>query len=385
MSETADIIVIGGGIAGISAAAELATDARVLVLEAEPQMGYHSTGRSAAIYIRNYGNAVLRAINALSEPVLAQPDGISDHSLLSPRGELLIASEDELPSLEAYEAGATGLERLTGAEAARIVPILRPEPIAAAIYERDAQSIDVDRMLQGYARLLKARGGRIVTGTRVSSITRDGGVWQIAAGATQYAAPTVVNAAGAWADEVAALAGLDRIGLQPMRRSAALLKLGPEHDVESWPLFGTTAETWYAKPDAGRLMVSPADEDPVDPHDAWPDDMVLAEGLDRYEQAVTVPVTRIEHSWAGLRTFAPDRTPVVGFAPDAEGFFWLAGQGGYGVQTAPALSQTAAALIAGRTPSLAPEMLSALGAERFTTKHIKELKKGIKQNDQHHP
>lgn len=366
MSDSADIIVIGGGIAGISAAAELAADARVLVLEAEPQMGYHSTGRSAAIYIRNYGNAVLRAINALSEPTLAQPEGISDYSLLAPRGELLIASEDEMPSLEAYAAGATGLERLTGAEAAEIVPILRPEPIAAAILESSAQSIDVDRMLQGYARLLKARGGRIATGARVQGIARDGGLWRIDAGGAQYAAPTVVNAAGAWADEVAALAGLGRMGLQPMRRSAALLRLGPEHDVESWPLFGTTAETWYAKPDAGKLMVSPADEDPVDPHDAWPDDMVLAEGLDRYERAVTVPVTHVDHSWAGLRTFAPDRTPVVGQAPDADGFFWLAGQGGYGVQTAPALAQTIAALIAGRSPLLPENTLGALSPSRFS-------------------
>ncbi|HEY9039121.1 MAG TPA: FAD-dependent oxidoreductase [Roseovarius sp.] len=367
MTETADIIVIGGGIAGISAAAELALDARVLVLEAEAQMGYHSTGRSAAIYIRNYGNAVLRAINALSEPTLANPEGISDHSLLSPRGELLIASEDEMPTLEAYAAGATGLDRLTGAECTQMVPILRPELIAGAIYERSAQSIDVDRMLQGYARLLKARGGQIVTAARVSSISRQDDIWQIDVGGTRYAAPTVINAAGAWADEVAALAGVRRMGLQPMRRSAALLRLGGEHDVESWPLFGTVAETWYAKPDAGKLMVSPADEDPVDPHDAWVDDMVLAEGLDRYEQAVTVPVTRVDHSWAGLRTFAPDRTPVVGFAPDAERFFWLAGQGGYGVQTAPALAQTAAALIMGRAPALAPEALNAMTPDRYLT------------------
>ncbi|PVA11592.1 glycerol-3-phosphate dehydrogenase [Pelagivirga sediminicola] len=363
--QTADIIVIGGGIAGISAAAEMAKSAKVLVLEAEAQPGYHSTGRSAAIYIRNYGNAVLRAINALSEPTLAQPGGISDHSLLSPRGELLIASEDEMPSLEAYAAGATGLERMTGAEAAKMVPILRPEPIAAAIYESSAQSIDVDRMLQDYVKLLKARGGTIIAKARAQKIARQGGAWQIEASGTLYTAPIVVNAAGAWADAVAALAGVAAMGLQPMRRSAALLNLGPEHDVESWPLFGTTAETWYAKPDAGKLMVSPADEDPVDPHDAWPDDMVLAEGLHRYEQAVTVPVTRVEHSWAGLRTFAPDRTPVVGFAPDADGFFWLAGQGGYGVQTAPALSQTAAALIEGRAPKLAQPALDALTPGRF--------------------
>lgn len=360
-----DIIVIGGGIAGVSAAAELSKDARVTLLETEPQLGYHATGRSAAIYIRNYGNSVLRAINAASEPTLRNPEGICDHSLLSPRGELLMASESELSLLEDYAAGATGIERLTGLEAAQMVPILRPELIAAAVYEGDAQSIDVDLMLQGYARLLKARNGSVITNAQVSEVKRSDDLWHVTAGGQTYTAPIVVNAAGAWADEIAALAGLRRMKLQPFRRSAAILSLGPEYDVEQWPLFATVGETWYAKPEAGKLMVSPADEDPVEPHDAWADDMVLAEGLDRYEQAVIVPVTRVEHSWAGLRTFAPDRTPVVGFAPDADGFFWLAGQGGYGVQTAPALSQATAALVTGRAPVLAPDILSALAPDRF--------------------
>ncbi|WP_138934113.1 NAD(P)/FAD-dependent oxidoreductase [Roseovarius arcticus] len=362
---SSDIIIIGGGIAGISAAAELARHANVIVLEAEAQLGYHATGRSAAIYIRNYGNAVLRAINDASEPTLTNPQGIFDHSLLSPRGELLIASEEELPTLEAYAADATGLDRLTGAEAARMVPILRAGPIAGAIYEDSAQGIDVDLMLQGYARLFKSRGGRVITNARVTNIERSGGEWIVSAGAETYGAPTIVNAGGAWADQIAALAGALQMKLQPMRRSAAILALGPEHDVSRWPLFGSVSETWYAKPDAGRLMVSPADQDPVAPHDAWPDDMVLAEGLDRYEQAVTVPVTRIQRSWAGLRTFAPDKSPVVGYAPDAEGFFWLAGQGGYGVQTAPALSQAAAALISGGVQVLAPDILAAIAPDRF--------------------
>lgn len=364
--ETADIIVIGGGIAGISAAAELATDARVVVLESEAQLGYHSTGRSAAIYIRNYGNATLRALNAAAEPVFIAPEGISDTSLLSPRGELLIASEEELPSLDAYMEGACGIERLTAAEAVEIVPILRPERIAAAMIERSAQNIDVDRMLQGYARLLRSRGGKVVTGTQVTSLGYKDGVWQADTTQGPYSAPIVINASGAWADEIAQLAGVARAGLQPLRRSAALIPAPEGYESENWPVFGSIAETWYAKPEAGKLMVSPADEDPVDPHDAWADDMVLAEGLDRFEQAVTIPVTRVEHSWAGLRTFAPDRTPVVGFAPDADGFFWLAGQGGYGVQTAPALSRLTAALIHDRIPVLDPGTIAALNPQRFT-------------------
>jgi D-arginine dehydrogenase len=291
-----DIIVIGGGIAGTSAAAMLSSDARVVLIEAEPQLGYHSTGRSAAIFIRNYGNSVLRALNAASAPVLHAPDGISDRSFLSPRGEMLIATEDEMPALEKYAEGATGLERLTAAEAVTLVPVLRPERIAGAIIERDAQDIDVDRMHQGYARLLRDRGGQTVTGGAVTHVTRANGCWQVSTAAGEWSAPIIVNAAGAWADMVARMAGLSPIGLTPMRRSAVLLNAPDGYRIDDWPLFASATESWYAKPDAGRLLVSPADEDPVEPHDAWPDDMVLAEGLHRFEQAVTIPITRPTHS-----------------------------------------------------------------------------------------
>ncbi|MET4102894.1 D-arginine dehydrogenase [Roseovarius sp. MBR-78] len=361
-----DIIVIGGGIAGVSAAAECArAGASVTVLESEPQIGYHATGRSAAIFIRNYGNATLRALNAAAEPIFEQPGEISDTPILSPRGELMIASEDELPVLDAYLDGALGVERLTGREAAAIVPILRPERIAGAMIERAARGIDVDLLLQGYARMLRARAGRIVTGAAVKALRREAGQWHVETAQGTFTAPTVVNAAGAWADDVAALAGLPRLGLQPYRRSAAIIPAPEGHETEHWPIFGSIAETWYAKPEAGKLMVSPADEDPVDPHDAWPDDMVLAEGLHRFEQAVTHEVTRVEHSWAGLRTFAPDRTPVAGADPRATGFFWLAGQGGYGVQTAPALSQLSAALLSGAAPVLDAATRAALAPDRF--------------------
>lgn len=363
-----DIIVIGGGIAGVSAAAELARGgARVTLLEGEAQLGYHSTGRSAAIFIRNYGNATLRALNAAAEPVFENPGDICEGPLLSPRGELLIASEEELPVLEAYLDGSSGIERLTGAEAAEIVPILCADRIAGAMIEHGAQGIDVDLMLQGYARLLRAHSGQIVTGAQVGDIRHDGTLWQVETPQGTFAAPIIVNAAGAWADEVAMRAGTAQVGLQPMRRSAAIIPAPEGYECETWPIFGSIAETWYAKPEAGKLMVSPADEDPVDPHDAWADDMVLAEGLHRFEQAVTVPVTRVEHSWAGLRSFVADRTPVTGFAPGKPGFFWLAGQGGYGVQTAPALSRLTAALVLGQSPELAPEVIAALSPERFAT------------------
>lgn len=365
MTERVDFLVIGGGIAGIGAAARLSPDASVVVLETEDAIGRHSTGRSAAIYIRNYGNRTLRALNSASEPVLQEPEGISDQSLLSPRGEMLIATEAELPDLNAYLEGASGLEELSAKEAVALFPILREELIAAAAIERAAQDIDVDRLLQGFARLLRHNRGRIVTDAPVQAISREKGVWRVKTPKGNFEAPVIVNAAGAWADEVAHLAGVRKIGLVPMRRSAAILPAPEGHDVSAWPLVASASESWYAKPEAGKLMVSPADEDPVDPHDAWADDMVLAEGLYRFEQAVTMPVTRVERSWAGLRSFVADRTPVAGFAPDAEGFFWLAGQGGYGVQTAPALSQLTADLCLGRAPSLDTQTVGALDPKRL--------------------
>lgn len=365
MTTTADVIVIGGGIAGISAGARMAERGMsVVVLERESQLGYHSTGRSAAIFIRNYGNATLRALNAAAAPIMEAPEGIADGSLLSPRGELLVATEDEMPALEKYAAGSSGLDRLTAEEAVELVPILRRESIAGAVIERDAQDIDVDRMLAGFAKALRRAGGEIRTGAEVEKMRHGDGVWTVDIRKERLQAPVVVNAAGAWAADIAHLAGAKPVPLQALRRSAAILPAPEGHDVSGWPLFGSAAENWYAKPEAGKLMVSPADEDPVDPHDAWADDMVLAEGLDRYERAVTVPLTRVETSWAGLRTFANDRTPVVGFDAWEPGFFWLAGQGGYGVQTAPALAALTAALVAGETPELAPDVVAALNPAR---------------------
>ncbi|WP_340107300.1 FAD-binding oxidoreductase [Pikeienuella sp. HZG-20] len=360
-----DAIVIGGGVAGISAAAEMAADFRVVVLEAEGAIGTHSTGRSAAIFIRNYGNETLRALNAMAEPLFIEPDGVAESSLLSPRGQMLIAAEDEVGELDAYAAGAEGLDWLSPAEAVELVPILRPERIAAAAIERDARDIDVDRMLQGYAKLLRRRGGRIATGARAGAIRRADGVWEVRTETETFRAPILVNAAGAWADGVAAMAGARPLGVTPMRRSAAIIPAPDGADIWNWPLFGTAAETWYAKPEAGKLMVSPADEDPVEAQDAWPDDLVLAEGLHRYEQAVTAPVTRVERSWAGLRSFTRDRTPAVGFAPDTPGFFWLAGQGGYGVQTAPALARLTAALL--KRESTPEPLRRALAPDRLLT------------------
>ncbi len=368
MTETADVIVIGGGMAGIGAAARIAPDAKVIVLEAEEAPGSHATGRSAAIFVANYGNSVIRAANAASFAELAEPpEDLAETPLLTPRGEIVIATPEEEGLFERHISAATDTEEISPAEAVAHFPILREENIARACYERAASDIDVDRLLQGYLRLLRRQGGRLATEARLQAMDRRQGVWRLKTSAGNFEAPVVVNAAGAWADEVAALSGLPKIGLTPFRRSAALLPVPTGCDVSTWVAVVSMSETWYAKPEAGKLMVSPADEDPVDPHDAWPDDMVLAEGLDRYAQAVTTPVTRVERSWAGLRTFAPDRTPVVGFDPAAEGFFWQAGQGGYGIQTAPALSRLAAALIRGDSGAtvLPAATVSALAPSRL--------------------
>lgn len=351
MSVDADIIIIGAGIAGVGCAAMLPDDASVLVLEAETSVGYHASARSAAIFIPGYGGEEIRRLSSLSEPYFeSPPDALETPALLSPRGELLIAIEGEEDDMSAVLATAPGIEELSVEDAVARVPILRREVIRRACIEPRARDIDADRLLQAWLRLARKRGTRVLTGTPVNRLDRRAGHWCVDTPAGTCRAPVVVNAAGAWSDTIAERAGLSPLGLVPHRRSAAVLPAPGGLDVSHWPLFGSVNETWYAKPLAGKLMVSPADEDPVPPHDAFTDDMVLAEGLDRYEQSVTEPVTRVEHQWAGLRTFAPDRVPVVGFDPRSEGFFWLAGQGGYGIQTAPAMSRLAAARLARETP-----------------------------------
>ncbi|MDF1669051.1 MAG: FAD-binding oxidoreductase [Roseovarius sp.] len=363
MTQIADLIIIGGGIAGISAAARLAPHAKIVVLEGEPHLAYHSTGRSAAIFIRNYGNAILRALNGVSYAQLAG-DMIGDNTL-SPRGELLLVRAQDHAHLETYMLGADGVDQLTPAEACAMVPALKRDQFISAVYEADAQDIDVDLLVQGCARMARGAGAQIVTSAPVTALRRDAQTWQISTPNEIYEAPIVINAAGAWADRIADMAGVPQVGLQPMRRSAVMMGVPAGMDVRNWPLFGGIAEDWYAKPDGDRLMISPADADPVEPQDAWPDDMVLAEGLFRFEQMVDISVIKPSHSWAGLRSFVPDDTPVCGFDSEHEGFFWLAGQGGYGVQTSPALSRLTADLVLQRESELSGDVLAGLSPARF--------------------
>ncbi|WP_108783758.1 NAD(P)/FAD-dependent oxidoreductase [Pontivivens insulae] len=329
------VVIIGGGIAGLSLAAELAGQAEVVVLEREAHPGMHATGRSAALFVENYGNSAIRTLNRASRSGL-QP-------YLKQRGVLFVASAEEQDALDGHLAESAGMVEISVQKALGHFPILNGARFSRAAYEEDASDIDVDALMGQHRRSLRASVGRIATRTEVIALSPSRNGWDVVTADRTYRADIVVNAAGAWADEVAQLAGITPLGLTPLRRSAAILPAPGGHDVSRWPMALSASETWYAKPEAGRLMVSPAEEDPVAPMDAWPDDMVLAEGLDRYAQAVTEPVTRVERSWAGLRTFAPDRTPVLGWG--ASGFFWCAGQGGYGVQTSPEMARLAAQAI----------------------------------------
>jgi len=344
MSDTFDVIVIGAGIAGASVAARLRPRRRVLVLEMEERPGYHSTGRSAAMYVPTYGPPMVLALTRASGDFFrSPPEGFAAAPLLSPRGELMLV--DAGHEVEAEKARALGMKDIGHDEVARLLPLIRPESFAMALLDRNAEDIDVDLLHQGFLRSFRRAGGTLKCDAGVRAMKRQGGSWRVETTAGSFEAPVVVDAAGAWADEVAKLAGATPLGVQPRRRSAALVSPPDGVDVSAWPLTFGAGETFYFKPTGGKIMISPADATPVEPHDAWAEDMRIAEAIELYQAHMNHAITRLDHTWAGLRSFAPDGEPVVGFDPLIEGFFWLAGQGGYGIQTSPALSLTAAALI----------------------------------------
>lgn len=355
---TTDFLVIGGGIAGLSAGARLAELGRVTLLERETAFGYHASGRSAALYEAQYGLPATIALN------IASGDAHRNGGYLSPRGLMLVAGPDEGDAFRA-EAAAMHLDPLDMDQATAMIPILNPATVGFAGYHEGAWDIDTDRLLQDCARAIRAHGGQVLTGQEVTAIRRTDNGWAVETPNRTHEARTLVNAAGAWADTVAQMAGVAPLGIVPHRRSMARLPAPGGHDLRAWPMLLGLNETWYAKPDAGKLLVSPAEEHAVEPHDAWADDMVLAEGLARYEAMVTEPVTRLETSWAGLRSFAPDRTLVLGPDPTAPGFVWCAGQGGYGFQTAPAAAQLLADLVGGRPPVLDTDVVRALTPDRL--------------------
>lgn len=369
-THSADVIIIGAGIAGASVAAHLAASLRVVLVEMESQPGYHTTGRSAAVFAPSYGPEAVRALTRASRGFYDQPpEGFASEALLTPRQILMIARADQLAALESsIAAAATGtrVQRLDASGLRDHQPLLREGYATAGMLDCGGQDIDVAALHQGYLRLFRARGGVTRTKAAVEGLKREGDTWVVrTSGQDHMTAPVIVNAAGAWADQIAGMAGIAPLGILPHRRSMARLPAPGGHDVSQWPMFFGVGESWYAKPDAGALLVSPAEEDLVEPHDAWADDMVLAEGLARYEEMVTEPVTRLLTSWAGLRSFSPDRALVLGPEPGDPAFVWCAAQGGYGFQTAPAASQLLADLVMGRTPALPGEIVASLTPDRF--------------------
>jgi D-arginine dehydrogenase len=345
MVQTFDIIVIGAGIAGASVAAHLAEHRTVAILDMEDRAGYHTTSRSASSYEPNYGpKPILALTRASKEFFLAPPDGFTDAPIFTKRGSLVLEPKGQENEAQNFLAKAVDIEELSEAEARAMVPILREGYATRGFLEAGTGALDVDLLHRGYLKLFKQRGGVLKLEAGASKITKTGGTWRIETPQGEFTAKLIINAAGAWGDVVAALAGVAPVGLIPKRRSIGVIAV-PDNDVMKWPFMVDCAESWYAVPQSGKLLVSSADATPVEPHDAYADDEAIAIGVDRLMQATTLDVQRLEHSWGGLRTFSPDTAPVVGFDPSTDGFFWLVGQGGYGIQSSPALSRTAAAMV----------------------------------------
>jgi D-arginine dehydrogenase len=363
MAEQADFLIIGAGIAGASAGYWLAPHGRVILLERESQPGYHSTGRSAAVFMESYGTPQVRALTMASRAFLeAPPAGFCEHPLLAPRCAMMVATQGQEALLaehwEILRKMSPQARLLDTAGTCAMVNVLRPEKVLGAVYEPEAADMDVHAIHQGYLRGLKRSGGTLVCNAGVSALERSGGLWRVQAGGTEYEAPLVLNAAGAWTDAVARLAGVRAIGLQPRRRSAFIFAPPEGVPTAQWPLTIGIGEDWYFKPDAGMLLGSPANADPVEPQDVQPEELDIALAIQRIEDMTTMRVRRPTRTWAGLRSFVADGDLVGGLDPVAPGFFWVAAQGGYGIQTSAAMGEACSALVRGLA---LPERIAAFG------------------------
>lgn len=370
MGAQCDVIVIGAGMAGVGVAACLASDLRVVLLEQEPYPAMHATGRSAALYSEIYGNSHIRELTRASRNFFLE--GSESRPFVADRGCLYIATEGQLGRLTSFAAQpgvAAAVDRIEGDALFDLLPVLRPDTVNAALIERNAYDLDVDAIQAHFLRQFRQQGGTLHCSAGAERLAHTRNLWKVEAGASSFQAPIVVNAAGAWGDAVAKLAGVIPVGLEARRRSVLLVDPPQAIDPAQWPAVIDIDEQFYFKPEAGKILMSPADETPVEPYDAWPEDIDLATAIDRIQRVANIPVRQILHSWAGLRTFVSDRTPVVGFDDDVPGFFWLVGQGGYGIQTSPALSSLAASLIrnAGIPDDLAMIDVAALAPARLRT------------------
>jgi D-arginine dehydrogenase len=366
--ETQDFgaVVIGAGMAGASVAAHLAPHRRVAVLEQEDSAGFHTTGRSAALWEPNYGQPDTGLLTRASRDfLLSPPAGFSAIPLVRPRLSLHLAPEEQRPLLEEALAGFTEVEPISLEAAHALVPALRPGYAAAAMLERGTMDIDVAALHQGFLQQARAAGGILALRHRAGRIWKQAGLWHTeTAGGTVFRAPVLVNAAGAWGDAVAAAAGLRPLGLSPRRRTAVIIDPAP-WDAANWPLVGDIAGSWYLRPEArSRIMLSPADETESEPCDARPEELDIAVAIDRMQQALDIPVRRVEHSWAGLRSFLPGRSMAIGEAGEP-GFFFAIGQGGYGIQTAPAQGRLLTALIEGQDPGELAAAIPLVDPRRF--------------------
>jgi D-arginine dehydrogenase len=361
-----DFIVVGGGMAGASVGYALAEHASVAIVEAEAAPGHHSTGRSASLFMPHYGGPVVRRLIHTGWDFFKHPPaGFSDVPLLQPRGLLTLAGRGDEAGLEAVLADSSPAHpvcRLSSGAAVALAPLLRVEDIAAAAYEPDVMDIDVDGLHRGYLRGFRARGGHVLTAARIDALEPSASGWRVRAGETERFGARLVNAAGAWADQIGRLAGAAPIGLTPKRRTAILVDAPVGLDVAAMPAVDTVGTPAYFKPDAGRIMASLGDETPTEPQDAQPEEMDVALTADWLERRTTLQVRRIQSSWAGLRSFVADGDPVVGFDPRAPNFFWLAGQGGYGIMMAPALARIAAGALLGWQRGTGGDDLAALAA-----------------------
>jgi D-arginine dehydrogenase len=358
-----DVIVVGGGIAGVSAAYELAAHADVALLEREQQLAHHTTGRSAAAYLETYGSPTVRRLTIASRGFFSAPPAeLEAPELLSPRPLLWIGPASRRPVLAtmatAGQALVPSVRLIDADEAQALCPVLRPAFAAAAMLEPDAMDIDVAALHQAYVRGLRQRGGNITRSAPVTALHRDGDGWVITTPSQTLRGDVLVNAAGAWADEVAALAGAPPIGLQPLRRTAFTCPAPERLDVQAWPLVADVDDRFYFKPEGAQLLCSLADETPSPPCDAQADEVDVALAIERINEATTLDLRHVRRAWAGLRSFVADRTPVVGMDPEVPGFCWLAGQGGYGIQTAPGMARATAGLVLEKR---LPEDLRAMG------------------------
>lgn len=366
-----DFLIIGAGMAGASLGYFLSRKAKVVVLERESQPGYHTTGRSAALFAESYGTDQVRALTVASRPFFeAPPDGFTATPILSPRGALFVGTpgqEAELDELFATLARQSALMRRLDAEASlAMVPVLVRERLAGGVLDPIAADMDVHALHQGFLRGIRAHGGAVICDADVTAIERQAGDWRVRAGEQDILAATLVNAAGAWSDVIAGLAGVRPIGLVPKRRSAFTFAPPDVSGWEAWPTVIGVDESYYFKPDAGQLLGSPANADPVTPHDVQPEEEDIATGIWRIEEVTSLRIRRPRHTWAGLRSFVSDGDLVGGFDPEVPRFFWCAAQGGYGIQTAPAMGEICSALALGEpipaplaAHGLTPQMLAA--------------------------